>query len=141
MGLRLPAVLVVVAVASGCSKDSSPVSPSPVVTSETFTGTARANGPGSCSGDAHTFSAQPGTIAVTLVQTTPAENMTVQICSVSSATDCSLTRRQINIGQTLETPRNGLTNQTVSVLPLTCGTDAPPSPSPISYTITVRYVK
>jgi hypothetical protein len=132
--------IVLAALASGCGK-SSPAAPTPVPTTETFTGTARANGPGNCSGDSHSFSAAAGAIAVTLVQTSPPEHMTVQICSVASATECSLTRRQIDVGQTIEVPRNGLSTQTLSLLPLTCGTNAPPSPSPIAYTATVRYSK
>lgn len=128
------------AVLTGCGQRS-PASPSPVLTTDTFTGSARANGPGSCTGDSHAFAAAAGTIAVTLVQTTPAENMTVQICSVASSQDCSLTRRQIDVGQTIEVARNGLTAQTLSLLPLTCGTNAPPSPAPIAYTVTVRYTK
>jgi hypothetical protein len=130
------------AAAIGCGKDSAPASPSsPGATLETFTGTARANGPGSCTGDAHTFLASAGTISLTLVETTPPENMTAQICSTNSATDCSLTRRQINVGQTIDIPRNNVATQSLSLLPLTCGTNAPPSPSPISYTATVRYLK
>ena len=106
-----------------------------------FTGTARASGPGNCSGESHAFSAASGTIAVTLVQTTPAESMTVQICSVSSSTDCTLTRRRIDVGQTIEAPRNGLVQQSLSLLPLTCGTNAPPSPEPIAYVVTVKYFR
>ncbi len=101
-------------------------------------GTARAISAGSCTGDTHPFSAEPGTIAVTLVQTTPPESMTVQICSAS--TDCTLTRRRIDVGQTIEAPRNGRPEQTVSLLPLTCGTNAPPSPTPIAYVVTVKYL-
>lgn len=137
------ALLVGVVAVCGCSTSSptAPASSTPVLTTDTFMGTARATGPGSCTGDFHNFAASAGTIAVTLVQTTPAENMTVQICSTNSASDCSMTRRQINVGQTLEVPRNALTAQTLSLLPLTCGTNAPPSPTPIVYTATVRYLK
>jgi hypothetical protein len=133
---------IVMMLTAACGK-SSPSNPSsnPVPQTETFTGTARANGPGSCTGDAHAFSAAPGTVAVTLVQTTPAESMTVQICSVMSSTDCTLTRRQIDVGQTIEAPRNGLVQQSLSLLPLTCGTNAPPSPQPIAYVVTVKYLR
>jgi hypothetical protein len=138
----LPLIVIVLTAAAACSK-SSPSNPSsnPVQQTETFTRTARANGPGSCSGDAHSFSAAPGTISVTLVQTTPAESMTVQICSVSSSTDCTLARRRIDVGQTIEAPRNGLVQQSLSLLPLTCGTNAPPSPQPIAYVATVKYLR
>jgi hypothetical protein len=137
----LAMTLAALAAGTGCGKDPAPASPSSVATLETFTGTARANGPGSCTGDAHTFLASAGTISLTLVQTTPPENMTAQICSTNSATDCSMTRRQINVGQTIDVPRNNVATQSLSLLPLTCGTNAPPSPSPISYIATVRYLK
>ncbi len=112
--------------------------PSPVSLTDIFTGTARAIDPGSCTGDTHPFSAQPGTIAVTLVPPTPLESMTVQICSAS--TDCTLMRRRIDVGQTIEAQRNGRPEQTLSLLPLTCGKNAPPSPTPIACAVTVKYL-
>lgn len=111
----------------------------------TFTGSARALAAGSCTGDGHDFDAPEGQISITLAQTTPAEAMTVQICpsgNTYSQDECTLTRRRIDIGQTLTAARRGQASrpqaQNLSMLPLTCGTNAPPSPAPIAYTVTVR---
>lgn len=137
--------LMLATAACGGSPTAPPVGSGPMPQTLTFTGSARALGPGSCTGDGHAFDAPDGQIAITLVQTTPAEAMTVQICPAGNSfaqSDCTLTRRQINIGETLTAPRRGVQprpeQQTISMLPLTCGTNAPPSPSPIAYTVTVR---
>lgn len=127
---------------AGCGgSPSSPGIMGPQPASYTFGGTTRATGPGSCTGDSHPFEAPEGQIAITLVQTTPAESLTVQVCPNSTTyaqTDCTVTRRVINVGQTIAEPRRGGSAQSLSLLPLTCGTNAPPSPHPIAYTAMVR---
>ena len=116
-------------------------SPSPAATvTETanYTGTTRSTSATSCTGDSHTFTAADGAITVTLVSTSTNENLTAQICPPNSQT-CTLTRRQINIGQTIETPRQGGASQVLSLLPLNCGTTAPPSTEPITYNARITY--
>ena len=109
---------------------------------QVFTGTTRAVGPGTCSGDTHTFTAAEGDISVRLVSTTPAESLTVEICEpsvVDKPAGCTLGRTRIDVGQTLVRVRRGGPQQVLSLLPLTCGTDAPPSAEVISYTAAVTF--
>jgi hypothetical protein len=113
--------------------------PTPTVTeTANYTGTTRSTSATSCTGDSHAFTAADGAISVTLVSTSTNENLTAQICPPNSLT-CTLTRRQINIGQTIESTRQGGESQVLSFLPLNCGTGAPPSPDPITYTARVTY--
>ena len=123
-----------------CGGGSSPSpSPTPVVTeTANYTGTTRSTSATTCTGDSHSFNAVDGSISITLVSTSTNENLTAQICPPASQT-CTLTRRPINIGQTIEAPRQGGTSQVLSLLPLNCGTGAPPSPDPITYTARVTY--
>jgi len=122
-----------------CGGGSGPTpSPTPVTETTTYTGTTRSSSATSCTGDSHAFNAADGAIAVMLVSTSTTENVTAQICPPNSLT-CTLTRRQINIGQTIDAPRQGGTSQVLSLLPLNCGTGAPPSPDPITYTARVTY--
>jgi hypothetical protein len=117
---------------------SSP-SPTPVVTeTANYTGTTRSTSATTCTGDTHSFNAVDGSISITLISTSTNENLTAQICPPASQT-CTLTRRQINIGQTIEAPRQGGAAQVLSLLPLNCGTGAPPSPDPITYNARVTY--
>jgi hypothetical protein len=113
-------------------------SPTPVTETANYTGTTRSTSPTTCTGDSHTFNAVDGSISITLVSTSTNENLTAQICPPASQT-CTLTRRQINIGQTIEAPRQGGASQVLSLLPLNCGTGAPPSPDPITYSARVTY--
>jgi hypothetical protein len=116
-------------------------SPTPTPTgTETanYTGTTRSTSATSCTGDSHAFTAADGAISVTLVSTSTNENLTAQICPPNSLT-CTLTRRPINIGQTIDAARQGGASQVLSLLPLNCGTSAPPSTDPITYTARVTY--
>jgi hypothetical protein len=113
-------------------------SPSPTVETATYSGTTRSTGATSCTGDSHSFTAVDGAISVTLVSTSTNEDLTAQICPPNSL-DCTLTRQRINIGQTLEATRRGGSAQILSLLPLNCGTGAPPSPDPITYSARVTY--
>lgn len=142
MRLTLACILACSA-ACGGSSPPGPGSTGTVTETLNVSGTTRANGPGSCTGETHAFDAAAGTIAITLTQTTPSESLTVQICppSGSAGGSCTFTRRQINVGQTLEAERQGGSQQHVSLLPLTCGTNAPPSPEPITYTARIVYQK
>jgi hypothetical protein len=113
--------------------------PTPTVAeTATYTGTTRSASATSCTGDSHPFAAAEGAITVTLVSTSTNENLTVQICPPDSLT-CTLTRRQINIGQTIDATRQGGASQVLSLLPLNCGTSAPPSTDPITYNTRVTY--
>ena len=122
-----------------CGGGSGPSpTPSPVAGTANYTGTTRSTSATTCTGDTHSFNAVDGSISITLVSTSTNENLTAQICPPASQT-CTLTRRQINIGQTIDAPRQGGASQVLSLLPLNCGTGAPPSPNPITYSARVTY--
>jgi hypothetical protein len=88
--------------------------------------------------DTHAFTAADGSISITLVSTSTNEDLTAQICPPASP-DCTRTRQRINIGQTIDAPRQGGSAQVFSLLPLNCGTAAPASPNPINYSARVTY--
>ena len=124
---------------ASCGGGSSSPTPAPTVTeTANYTGTTRSASATSCTGDSHPFTAAEGAVTVTLVSTSTNENLTVQICPPNSLA-CTLTRRQINVGQTIEAPRAGGASQVLSLLPLNCGTSAPPSTDPITYNARVTY--
>lgn len=138
MRRRAPYLLVLVAACDG----DGPAGPSGTVTETlTLTGTTRAFAAGACQGDNHSFTAAEGAISVTLTRTTPAESLTVQICPLMAAGSdaCTFSRQRIDVGQTLRAARRGGAEQSLSLLPLTCGTNAPPSPEPISYTAMLTF--
>jgi hypothetical protein len=132
-------VLAAALLSASCGGGTASPSPTPAVTeTANYTGTTRSTGPTTCTGDSHSFTAVEGSISITLVSTSTNENLTAQICPPASQT-CTLTRRQISIGQTIEAPRQGGASQVLSLLPLNCGTGAPPSPEPITYNARVTY--
>ena len=106
----------------------------------TFMGTTTSQGPGSCSGENHSFTAAEGTIEVTLLQTSTNVALTAQLCADGIAgPSCTIVRRRIDVGMTLSAARAGGANQVLSLLQLTCGTQAPPEPGPVSYSVRVVY--
>jgi hypothetical protein len=110
------------------------------VETQTFTGSTSAQAAGSCTGDTHRFNAGDGTVSVTLAGTSTGDALTAEICpGASTSNDCTLSRRRIDIGQTLSATRRGGVSQVLSLLPLTCGAGGPPPAGPIDYTATVTY--
>jgi hypothetical protein len=132
----------VLTLVAGCGGDS-PSSPTAQATTDEFIGISRMLNDG-CGTDIHNFSAADGAISVTLVQTTPASSLLVEVCPPSAgnippAADCTIPRRQINVGQTLDARRKGGAQQAVYFWPLTCGT-GPPSLSSFGFRATVAYL-
>ncbi len=136
---RLRAMALAVLAASGCGGGGTS-GPTGVAT-QTFTGSTSAQAAGSCTGDTHRFNAGDGAISVTLARTSTGEALTAEICPGASNTssDCTLSRRRIDIGQTLSGARRGGVSQVLSLLPLTCGAGGPPPAGPIAYTASVTY--
>jgi hypothetical protein len=138
--LVLPAALAL----GGCGGSpaaavGSPAAPGGTETA-TFMGTTTSQGPGSCSGQNHSFRAGEGTIEVTLLQTSTNVALTVQLCADGvSNPSCTIVRRRIDVGMTLGAARAGGANQVLSLLQLTCGAQAPPEPGPVSYSVRVVY--
>jgi hypothetical protein len=138
-------VLMAVAVpACGGSPSAPAQTPAAVQTTDTYSGTTVQSGPGSCSGDSHNFTAQDGAIDVRLVATSDAAGaLSVQVCpgGVDTGSNCSIAQQKIAVGQTLTGVRRGIALQNVKLLPHNCVFGGPPSTAPITYTVTVTYMK
>ena len=143
--LRALCWVTLAALCASCDDDGSstmgPSGPSGTET-VTFTGATRAIDATSCTGDVHQFTAGNGTIRVTLVSTSPAQSLTVEICEpgiLNKPEGCTIGRTPITVGQTLEAPRRGAAQQALSLLPLSCGGGGTPSTDTIAYTATVTF--
>jgi hypothetical protein len=141
------ASLAVLTSSAGCGGGgggAAPTSPPPSGTNTvTVTGTSRSAGPTTCSADNHVLNAGDGPVTVTLVQTTPAVSLIVQVCSPTTTnhqTDCSINRQRIDVGQTLSGTIRGGRVQHLSFNTLNCGPGAlPPEPAPIVYSAAVTH--
>jgi hypothetical protein len=126
--------------AASCGGGSTPSPPGPTVTDmRTFMGTARALSATSCAGDSHDFDAADGPIVVTLVQSTGAIEMAVQVCAGGiDNNDCSINLTPIVVGQTVNGTRKGGARQNLKLNPPNCGPrGGPVPPGPVDYTVTV----
>ena len=131
------------AACGGGSNGNTPLGPA-VLTTETFSGTTRQTAVNSCSGDSHLITAREGDIAVRLVSTSdPNSALSIQVCSgaVDNSTNCAITQQRINVGQTLSGPRKGTEQQTVKPLPFACVFTSTLDPTPMTYTLSVTYMK
>jgi hypothetical protein len=127
----------------GSSNGGTPLGPA-VVTTETFSGTTRQTAINSCSGDSHMITAREGDISVRLVSTSDPNNaLSIQVCSggVDTSGNCAITQQRINVGQTLSGPRKGTDQQTVKPLPFACVFTSTLDATPMTYTLSVTYMK
>jgi hypothetical protein len=99
-----------------------------------------ANGPTSCGGDSHTFSAADGPISITLVQSTQNTGLSVQVCSGNDVGQCTINQTRIVVGQTLTGARRGGASQTLKFLPLSC-TFGGSTLTTVTYTAIVNYLR
>ena len=105
-------------------------------------GVTRATGDTSCSTGGHDFLASDGAVTVTLVQTTGGTALMVQVCAGGvDDNNCTINQTRIAIGQAISGQRKGGPVQNLKLLPLNCGGNAPPPPTPIDYTVTVNYLR
>lgn len=135
-------VLVAAVTLAACGdegRDGFGPSPGLVTRTEVFTGTTRALANGTCTGDTHTFEAGPGSVSVTLFQTTPSEPLLAEICEpgAQKPIGCAVPRTRINVGQTLTGNRSASAEQILTFLPLTCGGSGAFTPTTVEYTSTV----
>jgi len=114
-----------------------------VLTTETFSGTTIRNPNGVCSGDSHNFTAQEGDISVRLIATSdPVQTLSVQVCpGVDVANTCTLPQQKINVGQTLTAPRKTGSAQNLKLLGYYCVYGGTVNPNPVTYTVSVTYMK
>lgn len=129
---------------AGCGGGASPTSPGAGVTAtDTFMGTTLVNGPGTCGGDSHDIQLGAGPVSATLVQTTGGTAVMIQLCAGGiDDRSCTINQMPIAVGQTVSAPtRKGGSSQNLKLLPLYCGSGAPPPPGPIQYTVTLTYQK
>jgi len=138
---RLSLVAVAAGILVSCGGSGSPTAPEAGGTvTQTFTGTTRADGPLSCSGDSHDIMASEGTVTVTLVQSTGDATLGLQVCAGGiDNNDCTINLRPIAVGQTLSGSRKGGRTQNLKLLAPNCGGGGPVPPGPIQYTATVTY--
>jgi len=130
---------------TACGGGGSPGTPSaqPVRTTETFSGTTTQSGVNACGGDTHNVTAQDGEIAVRLAATSDPNNaLSIQVCAGGiDASNCSIAQQRISVGQTLTGVRRGIAQQNVKPLPFACVFSNTFSPTPVTYTIEVTYMK
>lgn len=121
----------------------SPTTPAPPQTEvRTVSGTARASGANSCSGDSHDFQAAEGAISITLLQTTGGVGMGVQVCAGGiDNNNCSINLRPIVIGQTVGGARVGAASQNLKFNTANCGGGGPAPAMPIEYTATLTFLR
>lgn len=125
---------------AACGGSAAPGGPSGPVT-ETFMGTTMVTGVGSCGGDTHDVRLGEGAVAATLVQTTGNAGLMIQLCAGGiDDRNCTINQMPIAVGQTLNAPaRKGIPGHNLKLLPLYCGSGAPPPPGPIQYTVSVTH--
>lgn len=141
----LLAIIAAGAVACGGSSSNggTPLGPA-VLTTETFSGTTKQTAINSCSGDSHMITAREGDISVRLVATSdPNSALSIQVCGggVDTSGNCAITQQRINVGQTLTGARKGGDQQTVKPLPFACVFTSTLDPTPMTYTLSVTYMK
>ena len=110
---------------------------------QTFTGTTRATGPTSCTGDSHIFLAGEGTVTVTVLSSTDNVNLALQVCAGGiDNNNCTINPTRVFIGQVVSGARKGGSSQTLVLQPVNCGPGGgPPPPNPITYTVNVVFQK
>jgi hypothetical protein len=125
------------------SGGGSPTGGTPVQVSDTFTGTTTQSGPGSCGGDSHNVVAAAGEMSVRLVATSdPAGALSVQLCAGGiDNRDCTINQQKIAVGQALSGARKGEAAQNLKLLPHNCVFGGPVMTTPITYTVTLTYMK
>ena len=136
---RLATLALAAALFAACGGGGTPPPTRPTIAeTQTFTGTTRPTGPGSCGGDSHDFDAAEGTIAVMLVQSTG--GVVVQVCAGGiDNNDCTIKLGPIAVGQTLSGTRKGIARQNLKLLPLDCVRPGPVPPGPVDYRATVTF--
>jgi hypothetical protein len=115
----------------------------PRAQTQTFSGTAVATGPNSCSGGGpHTFVATDGAIAATLLESTGNVDLVVQVCANGiDDNNCSINQTRIAVGQTVAGSRRGVSNQSLVMNPANCGSSGPQPVGPVNYRVTVTYLQ
>lgn len=136
---------ILTAACGGGSNPTSPTTPTPAVqTTETFSGTTTQSAINACGGDSHNIVAQEGDISVRLVATNDPNNaLSIQVCpgGVDSGSNCSITQQRINVGQTLTGTRKGVNQQNIKPLPFACVFTSTLGQTPVTYTLSVTYMK
>ena len=136
----LPLIVLVVSCGGG-SGGGNPITPA-VPTTETHSGSVAPSTLG-CNASTHDFTARAGAMSVRLDATSAAEqDFNVQICTGGGNTGtCSLPLQRITIGQTLSATSGEGVSQRLSLLRRDCTTGNAQAPAPLTYTVTLVYLK
>ena len=143
---RHAVTLTLLLAASACGgSNKTPAAPSAgVLTTESYSGTTVQSGVNTCGGDSHNITALEGDISVRLVSTSdPNAALSIQVCpnGLDSGNNCTIAQQRINVGQTLTGARKGVSLQNIKPLPFACVFTSTFSPTPMTYTLSVTYMK
>jgi hypothetical protein len=81
---------------------------------------------------------------VRLVATSdPAGALSVQVCpgGMDSGNNCSIAQQRISVGQSLSGARRGVAQQNLKLLPHSCVFGGTPAGGPVTYSVSVTYLK
>jgi hypothetical protein len=131
------------AACGGGSNGGTPLGPG-VLTTDTFSGVTTQTAVNSCGGYSHNIVAREGDISVRLVATSdPNNTLSIQVCGggTDTAGNCAIPQQRISVGQTLTGARKGVSQQNVKALPFACVFTSTFDPTPMTYTLSVTYLK
>ena len=139
IGLAL--ALVSLGACGGGSGGGNPLTPA-VMTTESHSGSV-APSTGGCNSGTHEFTARAGAMSVRLDATnSAAQDFMAQICTGGGATGtCSLPLQRITVGQTLTATSGEGVAQRLSLLRRDCTSGNTQVQTPLTYTVTLVYLK
>ncbi len=120
----------------------SPTSP-PAPTTQMVSGTTTTLAAGGCTSDSHDFPVSAGgTIQVTLMASSDAEGLMVQVCAGGiDNNDCTINLQPIAVGATLSGVRRGIESQNLKFLRRGCTGNSPFVAGPATYTASATFVR
>ena len=140
--IGLVLALISLGACGGGSGGGNPLKPA-VLTTETHSGSVAPSTGGGCNSSSHNFTARAGTMSVRLDATNAAaQDFAAQICTGGGATKtCALSLQRITVGQTLSATSEEGVAQTLSLLRRDCVTAGTQAATPLTYTVTLTYLK
>lgn len=144
--MRRAALIALLTTATGCGGGTttrpSP-QPAPIQVTESYSGTTVQTGASSCTGDSHNITVAEGELSVRLVATSdPAGALSVQVCAGGvDDGNCSIRQQRIAVGQTVTGTRRGQALHNLKLLPHNCVFGGAPLGAPVTYTVSITYMK
>lgn len=144
MKRALVSVIIVTAAACGGSGGGGTPTAPAVLTVEAYGGSVTASAAGGgCNSSSHNFTSRAGAMSIRLDATNAAaQDIGVQICTGGGNTKtCSLPQQRIVVGQTLNATSDDRIAQTLTLLRRDCTTGATQTSAPVTYAVTLTYLK